>query len=195
MELSFIGNYSILYNRIWRRKAQKWKKQGENISKSYRSILARESTSLVVKLMAIFQFKRKEKCEQLTQGSIIEVIEMDRARKETIIPGREIIWRWESSIYLDRSCVTLDLGVGEEGNQTRFWPLKAKRKKNISQIEVEEPTLGVKIQLVYGPAMLESLPLVYRAICPMGDTTAQYTQDLHLMASSIRGQLSIFFSF
>lgn len=36
--------------------------------------------------MAIFQFKRKEKCEQLTQGSIIEVIEMDRARKENNHP-------------------------------------------------------------------------------------------------------------
>lgn len=77
--------------------------------------------------MEIFQFKRMEECEQMTQGSIIEVVEMDRAMKEAIIPGREIIWRWESSIYLDKSCVTLDLGLGEEGKQTRFWSPKAKR--------------------------------------------------------------------
>ena len=40
--------------------------------------------------MEIFQFKRKEDCEQMTQGNITEVMEMDRAMKEVIIPGREI---------------------------------------------------------------------------------------------------------
>ena len=50
--------------------------------------------------MEIFQFKRKEDCEQMTQGSITEVMAMDRAMKEVIIPGRAISWRWESSISL-----------------------------------------------------------------------------------------------
>ena len=37
--------------------------------------------------METFQFKRKEDCEQMTQGSITEVTEMDRA-KWSCLAGR-----------------------------------------------------------------------------------------------------------
>lgn len=84
---------------------------------------------------------------------------MDRAVREVILPGREIIWRGKISIYFDRSCVTLDCFRGG-GKARKSDSGQLKQKKNLldldgamSQRRVEQPALGMGIQLVCGPAM------------------------------------------